>query len=165
MRTASSVLAAACVALAPIPGIAAAPSPARTGTSASGGKPAAPVDVAAVVRADGAQVEVTFRTAATSVDVRVSGTAGLEVTSPAAAVSAGSFARGGSAKLAVSFLPPAGRAHLVVTVSGTFNGVRSARVASFTVGQPTASQLREAGEGRRVDASGRNLKELPAERR
>jgi hypothetical protein len=123
------------------------------------------VDVTAVVQTDRAQVEVTFRAAASSVDVSVSGTAGLALTSPAAVVSGGSFTRGGSAKFAVSFLPPAGRAHLVVTVGGAFGGVRSARAVSFTVGQPTAAQLREAGEGVRVEASGDRVKELPAERR
>ncbi len=65
----------------------------------------------------------------------------------------------------VTFTPPAGRAHLVVTVSGSFDGIRGARTASFTVGKPTPAQLRKAAERVKVDASGERIEELPAQRR
>ncbi len=165
MRTALSTLTGACVVFALLPGCDAAVPASRTASSVSGGKPAAPVDVTASLRTDGARVTMEFRAPATSVDVRVSGTSGLTITSPATVVENGSFAAGESASVVVTYAPPLGRANLVVIVTGVFNGVRGAKTASFTVGQPTPEQLQEAGAGVEVDASGEKIILLPAQRR
>ncbi len=165
MRTALTMLAMAYVVLFPISASAGNGATTRPAASVTGGKPAAPVDIAAIVHADRAEVEVSIRAAATSVDVRVSGVSGLTVTSPATVVSGAAFARGESAKAVVSFTPPAGRAHLVVAVAGTFDGIRGATTVSFTIGRPTPAQLRKAAEGVKVDASGERVEELPAVRR
>ncbi len=163
MRTALSILTLACLAFVPIAGCNAPGS--STPAPVSGGKPSAPVDVTALVQGDRAEVAVDFRAAATSVDVRVSGTSGLTVTSPATVASGASFARGDSTRTVVTFTPPGGRADLVVTVAGVFDGRRGAKTVSFTVGEPTPAQLQEAGAGVTVDASGEKLILLPAERR
>ncbi len=165
MRTAFTMLSAAYVVLVPIAACAENGATTHTAASATRGKPAAPVDVTAVVHADRAEVAVDFRAAATSVDVRVSGTSGLTVTSPASVVSGGSFAKGESTKTLVTFTPPAGQAHLVVTVAGIFDGSRGAKTASFTIGQSTPAQSKKASEGVKVEGSGEKVREFPAERR
>ncbi len=161
MKTAFAILAAASMLALPSWGCAA--SAPRKVTSVRHGKPAAPVDISATLSADRAQIEVKFLAVATSVDVRVNGANGLVVTSTGAPIT-GSFAKGDSASALVTFTPPPGRADLVVTVVGVFNGSRSAKTASFTVGSPSPG-AEKPSTGVQVEPNGDRVKELPGERR
>lgn len=98
------------------------------------GKPTAPVAVSAELSEKSARVTVKFEADAKEVDVSVSGVDGLVVEGELAPAKAKEFARGDSMTFDVAMTRPAGRAQLVVTVSGSFGGGKRARVASFTVG-------------------------------
>ncbi|MEW6431342.1 MAG: hypothetical protein AB1730_07510 [Myxococcota bacterium] len=110
-----------------------------TSTSASPvpakGKPTAPVAVTAQVSERAARVTVTFEADAKDVQVGVHGVDGLVVEGDLAPVKGQAFARGETASFTVALVPPQGRASLVVSVAGDFNGARRARVAAFSVGE------------------------------
>lgn len=99
------------------------------------GKPTAPVAVTAEVSDHAARVTVRFQADAKDVRVGVHGNDGLVVEGDLTPVQGQAFARGETTSFTVAFVPPAGRASLVVSVAGDFNGAKRARVASFTVGE------------------------------
>lgn len=136
--------------------------PSRKVTSTREGKPSAPVDVTATLEADRAKIEVAFLTNAAGVEVRIHGIDGLTVTSPAIPIT-GSFSKGQAANALVTFRPPAGQANLVVTVRGVFNGARGAKVATFTVGQPTPAQAQKASPTVKVEPNGDRVIEQPGQ--
>jgi hypothetical protein len=142
----------------------ASPGAAKDGR-ASSGKPRAPVRVEAALAAGKADLTLTFGAAASNVTVEVRGTNGLEVTGGEQPIENGEFASGDAAHANVTFTSPEGRARLVVTVSGDFNGVRQATVASFAVGKPSAEQQKERERGVVDDGKGGKIKLSPAQER
>lgn len=127
----------------------------------SPGKLQAPVGIAASVAASSAKVTVSFDADATGVTVDVRGVDGLQVTSTASPVVAGTFARGSTVAFDVAFAAPAGQSNLAVAVSGVFGGVRGAKIASFTVG--VAPPQKPAGVV--PGPAGERILELPAQTR
>lgn len=160
MNPAFALLTIAALAISPAAGVA-FPSSVRKVTSTRTGKPAAPVDITATLEAGRAQLDVKFVVAATSVEVRVHGVDGLTVTSAPVPIT-GSFTKGESSKTVVTFTAPAGQSNLVVTVRGVFNGSRSAKTATFTIGRPTPAQIQKASAGVKVERGGDRVKEMPA---
>lgn len=131
------------------------------GEGSTNGKLSAPVTVAAVLAGAHADISVAFASAASDVQVQVSGAGGLVVTSAGTQIS-GAFAKGSSARTQATFTPPASQGFLVVTVTGTFNGVRASKTTTFTVGQVSAADAQKASAGVKVEAGDR-IKEMPAE--
>jgi hypothetical protein len=115
------------------------------------GKPTAPVAVTAQLSDASAKVTVTFKADAKDVEVAVRGVDGLVVSGEATRVSGGAFASGESTTFEVAFQRPAGPAALAVSVSGTFNGAKRARVASIAVGEgpgaPTPGEVMTTDDG------------------
>lgn len=110
------------------------------------GKPGAPVAIDAQLQAGSGRVTVRFDADARDVRIDVHGAGGLTVTSGAAPVERGAFARGASASFDVTFTPGPGRSSLAVVVGGKFQGAgKRAAVASFAVGEPTPEQLEAGG--------------------
>lgn len=162
MRTSLAVVAVSLLATLPLTNACASGTqPSRKVTSTREGKPSAPVDVTATLEADRAKVEVAFLANATDVQVRVHGIDGLVLTSPGTPIT-GTFNKGQSANMLVTFTPPAGQANLVVTVSGVFNGARGAKTATFTVGQPTQGALK-VSPNVKVEPNGDRVIEAPGQ--
>jgi hypothetical protein len=132
---------------------------------ASSGKPRAPVRVEAALAPGAASLTLHFDAAAKEVSVKVHGTDGLEVTAGEQPVVGGTFSGGETARADVAFRAPPGEAHLVVTVSGDFRGVRQTAVASFAVGRPSAEQEKAREEGVVDDGKGGKIKLSPAQER
>ncbi|MEW5741994.1 MAG: hypothetical protein AB1938_23970 [Myxococcota bacterium] len=99
------------------------------------GKPSAPVAVTAQLAQSSARVTVTFEADVKDVVVSVSGVDGLAVAGEATVLQGQAFAKGESRSFDVAYTRPAGRAELVVNVSGDFGGGKRGRVASFVVGE------------------------------
>jgi hypothetical protein len=121
------------------------PTPDAKSESGSGGtsdtaKSSAPVAVDAQLGEDRARVTLRFSAPAKGVQVNVSGVDGLVVKSAPMPVDGASFVEEGETTFDVAFTPGAGRSHLVVAVSGDFQGAHLSRVASFAVGTPSAEQ-------------------------
>jgi hypothetical protein len=132
---------------------------------ASPGKPRAPVRVDAQLGDGTAHVQLTFDAGARDVAVRVYGIEGLQVTSPERPFAQPEFAGGETAAADVSFTAPAGRAHLVVSVTGEFAGVRRGTVTSFAVGKPSAAQKKQQEEGVVDDGRGGKIRVQRAQER
>lgn len=130
-----------------------------TSPSPEKGKPAAPVAITAEVSGRAARVTVTFESDATDVQVGVHGNDGLVVEGNLSPVQGQKFAKGESTSFSVSLAPPEGRSSLVVSVAGSFNGSKRARVASFGVGEGPAPA--SPGEVMTTD-QGDTVKVLPA---
>jgi len=115
------------------------------------GKPTAPVDVAAKVSNASAKVTVTFKRAVTDASVSVRGVDGLVVSGEATRVANAAFGAGESTTFEVAFERPAGPAALAVSVSGTFDGAKRARVASIAIGEgpgaPTPGEVLTTDDG------------------
>lgn len=131
--------------------------PSATPAPAIQGKPSAPVSIDAEVSSASARVTVRFDADAKDVGIEVHGTDGLVVTSDAAPVEKGAFARGEAASFDVAFTPGPGRSLLAVAVAGKFGGAgKRAAVASFAVGEPSAEQRKtgatvvEGADGERI---------------
>ena len=119
--------------------------PSTVATNTPRGKPSAPVAVTAELAPSSAKVAVKFEGDAERVQIRVSGVDGLVVQSPELVMEQGAFKRGDTL--------PEGRAQLVVTVSGTFNGAQRARVAAFGLGSgplPNTGEVQTTSDGERV---------------
>jgi hypothetical protein len=131
---------------------------------AAEGKPTAPVTVRADVDADAgtARVTVQFESAATDVEIEVRGVDGLEVSSPAAPLTAPQVARREVRTLDVAFAPGPGRSLLVVGVTGRFGGARRAAMTTFSIGEPAPLQKGASGKTL-VDPQGRRIRALPAD--
>ncbi|MFP2932849.1 hypothetical protein ACLESO_48430 [Pyxidicoccus sp. 3LG] len=108
-------------------------------------KPSAPVKVDAKLGEDRALVTLRFDAPATDVQVNISGVDGLTVTSASTPVNGASFVASGEQRFDVAFTPGAGRSHLVVSVTGTFQGAHQSKVTSFAVGTPTEAQMKSSG--------------------
>ena len=130
-----------------------------TSPSPEKGKPAAPVAITAEVSGRAARVTVTFEADAADVQVGVHGNDGLVVEGNLSPVQGQKFAKGESTTFSVSLAPPEGRSSLVVSVAGSFNGLKRARTASFGVGEGPAAA--SPGEVMTTD-QGDTVKVLPA---
>lgn len=106
-----------------------------TSAAPAKGKPSAPVSVTAQVAQSGARVTVTFEADVKDAAVSITGVDGLAVAGEPAVLQGQAFARGESKAFDVAYTRPAGRAELVVSVSGDFGGGKRGRVASFVVGE------------------------------
>lgn len=135
--------------------------PGPTGGSAEAGKPSAPVAVDAELAEGQARVTLRFDAPATDVRVNVSGADGLQVKSAATPVDGASFVEAGSTAFDVAFTPGQGRSHLVVAVSGSFRGSHLVKVASFSVGEPTAEQQQRPGNTM-TTSDGQRIKVMPS---
>jgi hypothetical protein len=135
--------------------------PASAHGGAEAGKPSAPVAVDAQLAEGQARVTLRFDAPASDVRVNVSGADGLEVKSAATPVEGGSFAEAGSTAFDVAFTPGPGRSHLVVAVTGTFRGAHQTKVASFSVGEPSAEQQQRTGNTL-TNSEGQRIKVMPS---
>jgi len=127
--------------------------PSTVATNTPRGKPSAPVAVTAELAPSSAKVAVKFEGDAERVQIRVSGVDGLAVQSPELVLEQGAFKRGDTTTFDVAYTLPEGRAQLVVTVSGTFNGAQRARVAAFGLGSgplPNTGDVQTTSDGERV---------------
>lgn len=139
----------------------AAPAPTKPAAApAVAGKPSAPVTVDAQLEEKAGRVTVRFDAPASDVRVSVHGVDGMLVTSAPTPVEGGSFEQGASTAFDVAFTPGEGRSHLVVSVAGSFQGSPRMRIASFSVGKPTAQQ-RDSGARKMTDSNGERVKLMP----
>lgn len=146
MKTSSLLVAVLALSACTTPTSASSPVPTK-------GKPTAPVAVKAELLERSAKVTVTFESDAEDVQISVSGVDGLVVSSPAVVLEQGKFTRGGAQAFEVEFAPGAGRSQLVVSVAGTFNGAKRARVAAFGIGSgplPDTGAVMTTDEGEKV---------------
>lgn len=150
MKTSSLLVAVLAFAACTTPTSVSSPVPAK-------GKPTAPVAVKAELLERSAKVTVSFESGAEDVQISVSGVDGLVVSSPAVVLERGQFPRGGAQAFQVEFAPGPGRSQLVVSVSGTFNGAKRARVAAFGIG---AGPLPDTGTVMTTD-QGDTVKVMP----
>lgn len=124
-------------------------SPAKTATNAATGtetsKAGAPVTVNAQLSEGQGQITVRFEAPASNVKVNVYGVDGLVVKSPATPVDGGSFVKEGVATFDVAFTPGTGRSHLVVAVTGSFQGGERSSVSTFAIGSPSPEQQKTPG--------------------
>lgn len=121
------------------------------------GKFGAPVEVGAKLHPNKATVTVRFLSAGSDVRVDLSGVDGLQVSGDASPVRGAQVQGASTQTFDVDFTPGAGRSHLVVTVSGTFDGNPLSKVASFSVGDATEAQQKSAGSVV-TDESGQSIK-------
>jgi len=139
----------------------AAPAPTKPAAApVVSGKATAPVTVNAELAETAGRVTLRFDSPASDVQVTVHGVDGLTVTSAPTPVQGGSFEQGATTAFDVAFTPGAGRSHLVVSVAGSFQGSPRTRVASFSVGKPTAEQ-RANGAQKMTDSNGERVKLMP----
>lgn len=108
-------------------------------------KTSAPVTIDAQLEGGAGNVSVFFAAAGTDVEISVKGVDGLTVTSAPVPVSRAGFAKGETASFAVTYSPGQGRSHVVVTVSGRFDGAKRATVASYAIGRQSAGQQKRVG--------------------
>jgi hypothetical protein len=125
-------------------------------------KQQAPVRVEASLAASGAELTITFLTAAQGVEVRLGGTDGLKVSGAEAPIQGGVYTAGQQVKLAVGFTPGPGQSHLAVFVSGTFHGQRRVSARSFAVGKKSAAQLAVDRAGLQTDSRGQKVRVMQA---
>jgi hypothetical protein len=124
------------------------PTPAPSApSSASPGKPQAPVAIDAELSAGSVQLRLRFDAAARDVEVRVNGVDGLGLSGTPVLASGRTFASGETATFNVPILPGPGQGMLAVHVSGTFPGGQRIAVRAFAIGTPSADQLRKAQDG------------------
>ncbi|WP_342380603.1 hypothetical protein NVS55_13265 [Myxococcus stipitatus] len=136
------------------------PNSADTATHKEGapvGKFSAPVEVGAKLHENKATVTVRFLSAGSDVRVDLSGVEGLQVSGDTSPVRGIQVAGASTQTFEVAFTPGAGRSHLVVAVSGTFDGTPLSKVSSFSVGEPTEAQQKSAGSVV-TDESGQSIK-------
>lgn len=126
------------------------------------GKMEAPVVVNAQLEDSSARVTLRFEAPATGVRVNVHGVDGLVVTSQPTLAEGVNFPQASTATYDVAFTRGAGRSHLVVSVSGEFNGAQRTRVASFAIGTPTDAQ-RSSSATKAEGANGERIKVMPAD--
>lgn len=127
--------------------------PSTVVTNAPRGKPTAPVAVTAELSPSSAKIAVKFESDAEQVQIRVSGVDGLVLQGRELVVEQGAFKRGEATAFDVAYTLPEGRAQLVVTVSGRFNGSNRARVAAFGLGSgplPDTGEVQTTSDGERV---------------
>ncbi|MFP2904040.1 hypothetical protein ACLESD_02995 [Pyxidicoccus sp. 3LFB2] len=137
-----------------------APSPAGKADVATA-KVSAPVAVDAKLDGGRAHVTLRFDASASDVQVNVSGLDGLTVRSAGTPVAGNSFTKSGETSFDVEFTPGPGRSHLVVAVTGSFEGSHMSKVASFAVGTPTAEQKQSSGTTV-TGSDGERIKVMPA---
>ena len=126
------------------------------------GKLDAPVEISAVVAPGSARVTVLFLRDSNDVAIAFAGLDGLQLTSPARPVSGAGFAAGTSTTLDVAFQAPEGQSNLGVYVTGQLGGTASSKVATVTIGTPSALQRRSGAGTVKLDARGEPIHELPA---
>jgi hypothetical protein len=124
-------------------------------------KMSAPVTVNAQLQEEQGRITVRFDSPATDVKINVFGVDGLVVKSPATPVNGSNFTQASVTTFDVAFTPGEGRSHLVVSVSGSFNGAQRTSVSSFSIGTPTAAQLKSPGNVVTGD-DGQRVKIMPA---
>ncbi|WP_164021405.1 hypothetical protein [Pyxidicoccus trucidator] len=124
-------------------------------------KVSAPVAVDAKLDGERAHVTLRFDAPATDVQVNVSGADGLSVRSAATPVAGTSFMKAGETSFDVEFTPGPGRSHLVVAVTGSFQGSHMSKVASFAVGTPSAEQQKSSGTTV-TGSDGERIKVMPS---
>jgi hypothetical protein len=125
-------------------------------------KSSAPVAVDAQLGDARARVTLRFDSPATGVTVNVSGVDGLTVKSAPTPMDGASFMAAGVTTFDVDFTPGAGRSHLVVAVTGDFQGAYRSKVASFAVGTPSAEQQKSSGTTM-TGGDGERIKVMPSE--
>jgi hypothetical protein len=99
------------------------------------GKRSAPVAVDAELFDLKAKLTLTFDTAASGVEVAISGLDALTVTKGAMAMNDGAVKAGERRTFEVAYTHGTGRANLVVSVRGLFGGAPLGRVVTFSVGE------------------------------
>lgn len=126
------------------------------------GKLMAPVVINAQLAGNAASVTVRFNSAGKDLEINVSGVDGLHVTSTPLPVSGAEVVKGETTTFDVTFVPGTGQSHLVVAVTGKFNGATRSSVQSFAVGSPTVEQQKPVGTTK-TDSSGQRIKVMPGE--
>lgn len=124
-------------------------------------KVSAPVTVDAKLAGERAHVTLRFNAPASDVQVHVSGVEGLSVRSGATPLAGTRFTNAGETSFDVDFTPGPGRSHLVVAVTGTFQGSHMSKVASFAVGTPSAEQQKSSGTTI-TGSDGERIKVMPS---
>ena len=133
----------------------------NTVTGAETAKASAPVTVDAQLGDGQAKVTVRFEAPASNVKVNVYGVDGLVVKSTETPVDGASFVKDAVTTFDVAFTPGAGRSHLAVAVSGSFQAGARSSVSTFAVGEPSLGQ--QKGPGNVVtDEDGQRIKVMPA---
>jgi hypothetical protein len=136
-------------------------SAANTATGPETAKASAPVSVNAQLGEGQGQVTVRFESPASNVKVHVYGVDGLVVKSAATPVDGASFVKDAVATFDVAFTPGAGRSHLAVAVTGSFQGGERSKVSTFAIGSPSPEQ--QKGPGTVVTGEdGQPIKVMPA---
>ncbi|MFP2927487.1 hypothetical protein ACLESO_20280 [Pyxidicoccus sp. 3LG] len=159
-RKALAVLSGLLALAAPVACTSSAKATPGTEEKADTAKASAPVAVDAQLGEDRARVTLRFSAPASGVKVNVSGVDGLTVKSASTPVDNASFVEAGVTTFDVDFTPGEGRSHLVVAVTGDFEGAHRSKVASFAVGTPTEAQ--QKGSGTTVTGSdGERIKVMP----
>jgi hypothetical protein len=123
---------------------------------------AAPVSVNFQLGADSGRVSVAFEAPATGVSINVYGVDGLGVSSALQPVSVASFDTCDTADFEVAFVPGEGRSHLVVVVTGNFNGSVRTSTFSHSVGAKSAKQQKPVGSTV-IDSDDKRVKLMPAQ--
>lgn len=122
----------------------------------------APVAVNFQLGTDSGRVSVAFETPATGVHINVYGVDGLEVSSASQPVSGAAFGKCDSAGFDVAFVPGGGRSHLVIAVTGNFNGSIRSSTFSHAIGTKSAQQQKPIGTTV-TDSDGQRVKLLSAQ--
>ena len=162
-RTALTVLSTLLALTAPVACSSQAKSAPTSGSKAdvATAKVAAPVTVDAKLDGKRAHVTLRFEAPASHVQVNVSGVDGLTVRSAPTPVAGTHFTNASETSFDVDFTPGPGRSHLVVAVTGTFQGSHMSKVASFAVGTATAEQQKASGTIL-SDSDGERIKVMPS---
>jgi hypothetical protein len=136
--------------------------PSAAATAPETAKVSAPVSVDAQLGEGQARVTVRFDSPASDVKVNVYGLDGLVVKSAATPVDGSSFVKDAVAAFDVAFTPGAGRSHLAVAVSGSFQGGQRSSVSTFAVGTPSPEQQKSPGNVI-TGQDGQRIKVMPAD--
>ncbi len=122
----------------------------------------APVNVNFQPGVNSGYVYVTFDAAATDVNINVYGVDGLRVTSVPQPITLATFAKSDTTAFEVTYTPGMNLSHLVVAISGNFNGALRSSTLSYAIGKPSREQLKPVGTPM-TDSDGKRIKLMPGE--
>jgi hypothetical protein len=142
------------------PGSAAPPAPKKPAKAAPSHKSKLPVTVSTVFGEGKATVTLRFDQAVEEAAIGVRGLDGLQVAElpPLARTS---FGKGEILTLEVPIAPGIGQSHLAVDILGRFRGQRRGGVQTFSIGKPSAEQLKAGSGNILVTDGGQRIKVMP----
>lgn len=119
-----------------------------------------PVTITTVFKEGKAMVTLRFNQAVEEAVIGVRGLDGLQVAN-VPPVEETSFARGEVLSMEVSYTPGSGRSHLAVDIEGNFRGQHRMGVQTFSVGKPSAEQLKASQSNILTTTGGQRIKLMP----